>query len=82
MENADIRAVIEKYQIQGYDFIDIKCSYICPKCIRQRKITNLKKTPFCPQCGAEVSYPEYSATDKLKLYEFNGVWIVDTKEQA
>lgn len=82
MERADIRAVIEKYQVQGYDYIDIKFSYICPKCISQMKITNLEETPFCPQCGAEVTYPEYSVTNKVNLYNFNGVWIVDTKKQA
>lgn len=77
MEKAYIECIITESSLQGYLFKTINYRYICPSCILHKsKKTVLDKTPFCPQCGQKVSYPQMPSGDIIKLHEFNGAFLV------
>jgi rRNA maturation endonuclease Nob1 len=77
MEKADIECIITESTLQGYSYKTIKYRYICPNCLMHGfKVTVLDQTPFCPQCGQKVSYPKMPSGSIVKLYEFNGTFLV------
>ena len=76
-QDADIECIITESTLQGYGFKTINFRYICPECILSKgKVTVLDKTPFCPQCGQNISYPQMPSGSIVELHEFNGVYLV------
>lgn len=74
----DYNFIMEKYQLQGYEYLTIKIHAVCPNYKCRKDITDIvdanKEPRFCPYCGQKVRFvsePQLPLSIELKAHRGN-----------